>query len=61
MKYANMAYVFAIKCMYIGKGVCMEYTKPVVLAQNNKQQSFAAGCPANNYGPSQCKSCERTA
>ena len=56
-----MAYVFAIKCMYIGKGVCMEYTKPVVLAQNNKQQSFAAGCPANNYGPSQCKSCERTA
>ena len=51
---------FAIKYMYIGKGVSMEYTKPVVLAQNSKQQSFAAGCPEKGIGPSSCKNCERT-
>lgn len=57
-----MAYVFAIKYMYIGKGVRMEYTKPVVLAQNSKQQSFAAGCPPKDaLGGSYCKRCERTA
>lgn len=40
----------------------MEYIKPVVLAQNSKQQSFAAGCPEKNMGGnSPCKSCERTA
>ena len=39
----------------------MEYTKPVVLAQNSKEQSFAAGCPEKNMGGSyDCKSCERT-
>ena len=37
----------------------MEYTKPVVLAQNSKQQSFAAGCPAKNTWD-MCKQCERT-
>jgi hypothetical protein len=46
----------------------MEYTKPVIVAQNNKNGSFAAGCPANNncqgggsqmYGNA-CKKCERT-
>ena len=46
----------------------MEYTKPVIVAQNNKNGSFAAGCPekdnckgggstASNNG---CKACERT-
>ena len=40
----------------------MEYTKPVVLAQNSKQQSFAAGCPEKDMGSSGfCKRCERTA
>ena len=46
---------------YCGKGVNMKYTKPVVLAQNSKQQSFAAGCSEKNYGaPMYCKNCERT-
>lgn len=40
----------------------MEYTKPQVIAQNNEQGSYAAGCPANNCGgPTTCKNCERTA
>ena len=56
-----MVYVFAIKYMHIGKGVRMEYTKPVVLAQNSKQQSFAAGCPEKGMGSAYCKICERTA
>ena len=56
---------FAIKCMCIGKGVRMEYTKPVVLAQNSKQQSFAAGCPPEHNSdwspqPGWCRKCERT-
>lgn len=41
----------------------MKYTKPVVLAQNSKQQSFAAGCPpkdATGSDWSGCKYCERT-
>ena len=41
----------------------MAYTKPVVLAQNSKQGSFAAGCPATNpgnEGSHGCKYCERT-
>lgn len=47
--------------LYRGEGVSMEYTKPVILAQNSKQQSFAAGCPEKNMGESRaCKSCERT-
>ena len=49
--------------LYRGKGVSMEYTKPVVLAQNSKQQSFAAGCPEKGQGgiggPT-CRSCERS-
>lgn len=40
----------------------MAYNKPVVLAQNGKQGSFAAGCPAQNAASSNmCKNCERTA
>jgi hypothetical protein len=41
----------------------MAYTKPVVLAQNSAQGSYAAGCPAQDTGPSKtygCKVCERT-
>jgi hypothetical protein len=41
----------------------MAYSKPVVLAQNGKEGSFAAGCPAKNTAGlgGSCKSCERTA
>jgi|GEM_PF-958840 len=48
----------------------MEYTKPVIVAQNNKNGSFAAGCPAkdncnggatnNGLQGGRCKACERT-
>jgi len=53
----------------------MEYTKPVIVAQNNKNGSFAAGCPEKdscNGGLSggsrngektwntKCQKCERT-
>jgi hypothetical protein len=46
----------------------MAYTKPIVLAQNSKEGSFAAGCPARGpggdtgYGDNAtgCKNCERT-
>jgi hypothetical protein len=45
----------------------MEYTKPVIVAQNNKNGSFAAGCPekdsCNGSGPDggrKCHNCERT-
>jgi hypothetical protein len=47
----------------------MDYTKPVIVAQNNKNGSFAAGCPAkdrcNNTtlmstGGNKCVNCERT-
>jgi hypothetical protein len=43
----------------------MAYTKPVVLAQNGKQGSFAAGCPTNvnsggGAGSNCCRGCERT-
>jgi hypothetical protein len=41
----------------------MAYTKPVVLAQNSKQGSYAAGCPENNTGGGwdydNCKICDR--
>ncbi|MCL2193785.1 MAG: hypothetical protein FWB78_10370 [Treponema sp.] len=44
----------------------MEYTKPVIVAQNNQNGSFAAGCPAKDscggttrIGAS-CQNCERT-
>ena len=40
----------------------MKYTKPVVIAQNKKSGSYAAGCPADrDAGGSICKRCERTA
>jgi hypothetical protein len=39
----------------------MAYNKPVVLAQNGKQGSFAAGCPSDKANSSlMCKNCERT-
>ena len=45
----------------------MEYTKPVIVAQNNKNGSFAAGCPEKDNcrsgvstNTSGCKNCERT-
>jgi hypothetical protein len=45
----------------------MEYTKPVIVAQNNKTGSFAAGCPAKDncrggitIGSTGCKPCERS-
>jgi hypothetical protein len=39
----------------------MAYTKPVVLAQNGAQGSFAAGCPAEGtWGTNACKKCERS-
>jgi len=49
----------------------MEYTKPVIVAQNNKNGSFAAGCPEkdNCQGggsrvgtgtETKCYRCERT-
>ncbi len=38
----------------------MKYTKPVVVAQNKKSGSYAAGCPANRNGISwQCRDCDR--
>lgn len=40
-----------------------KYTKAKVIAKNNPQGSYAAGCPEKNAnggaGP-QCKSCERS-
>jgi hypothetical protein len=40
------------------------YVKAVVLAKNNPQGSYAAGCPAKDMGPDYastgCKACERT-
>jgi len=53
----------------------MNYTKPVIVAQNNRNGSFAAGCPEKDscngqlaggyrFGPktvnSKCDKCERT-
>jgi len=39
----------------------MTYSKPVVIAKNNPQGSFAAGCPEKGTGgPGVCKNCERT-
>ena len=47
-------------------GVDMEYKKPAIVAQNNKNGSFAAGCPTNkgcNVGTGgnmghDCRKCE---
>lgn len=39
----------------------MAYTKPQVVAQNSAAGSYAAGCPANDFGAeSWCRDCERT-
>jgi len=45
----------------------MEYTKPVIVAQNNENGSFAAACGSKDHCrggislmPSGCKNCERT-
>jgi hypothetical protein len=41
----------------------MAYTKPLIVAQNSAQGSYAAGCPANKSGGTgsgYCKSCERS-
>lgn len=37
----------------------MEYTKPMVLAQNNKTECFAAGCPEKGMNACECRQCER--
>ena len=38
------------------------YNRPMILAQSMTSGSYAAGCPADNYGgPSTCKRCDRTA
>jgi hypothetical protein len=51
------------------KGKIMQYTKPVIVAQNKEKGCFAAGCGANdhcngggstNSSSSGCKACERT-
>lgn len=38
----------------------MSYSKPQVIAANNAQGSFSAGCPAEITGGSWCKECERS-
>jgi hypothetical protein len=39
----------------------MAYEKPEVLAMNQPQGSYAAGCPVKGSGPSdECHRCERT-
>ena len=37
----------------------MSYKKPVVIAQNLPQGSYAGGCPASTTGGSACKRCDR--
>ena len=37
----------------------MTYSKPVVLAANNPQGSYAAGCPEKGYGTVHCQKCDR--
>jgi hypothetical protein len=39
----------------------MAYTKPVIVAQNGAQGSYAAGCPAKDRSGSDaaCANCER--
>lgn len=40
----------------------MAYKKPRLIAKNKPIGSFAAGCPAEDYGgDTWCKECERTA
>jgi len=42
----------------------MTYSKPKLVATNNPQGSYAAGCPAKDHGEDYwqtgCKACERT-
>ena len=39
----------------------MSYKKPVIIAQNQPDGSFAGGCPAKNAGTTgQCHTCERS-
>ncbi len=37
-----------------------KYVKAQVVAKNNPQGSYAAGCPAKQQPTHSCKSCERT-
>lgn len=38
----------------------MKYSKPKVLAKNTPKGSYAAGCPADDYGsPGSCQKCDR--
>ncbi len=37
----------------------MAYTKPQVIAQNASAGSYAAGCPAQTFGGSWCRQCDR--
>jgi hypothetical protein len=39
-------------------GKTMKYSKPVIVAQNDAQGAFVAGCPSNTN--SDCRGCERT-
>jgi len=41
-------------------GKTMKYSKPVIVAQNEAQGTFAAGCPAKGSGGALCKMCDRT-
>ena len=41
----------------------MEYKKPQVVAQNDSEGTYAAGCPSKGQGgtgSSVCRSCERS-
>lgn len=39
----------------------MNYSKPIIIAQNAPQGNYAAGCPLNKMGTDYgCKSCERS-
>lgn len=39
-----------------------KYKKPQLVAKNKPTGSFAAGCPAENFGDSYfCKKCDRAA
>lgn len=37
-----------------------KYVKAQVVAKNNPQGSYAAGCPTNKTGADSCRICERT-
>lgn len=53
---------FIVFINFFSKEKKMSYSKPQVIATNNAQGSFSAGCPLNdNGGSSWCRQCERTA